>query len=115
MTEQLVLDPEKHYFKIGEISAITGLKPYVLRFWESEFKQIRPGRTLSGQRVYKKRDLEIILKIKHLLYEKKFTIPGAKARLNHETKGGPAPVSSGPGITLAEIREDLLSIRRIMD
>ena len=73
--------PDKLYFKVGEVSAIVGVPAYVLRFWESEFKKIKPKRTPSGQRLYRKRDVELILKIKHLLYEKKFTIQGAKQHL----------------------------------
>ena len=64
--------PDKLYFKIGEVSEIVEVPAYVLRFWESEFKRISPKRTSSGQRLYRKRDVELILKIKHLLYNKKF-------------------------------------------
>ncbi len=73
--------PEKLYHKIGEVSQITGVEPYVLRYWESEFKIITPMRTNSRQRLYRRRDLELILEIKRLLYEEKFTIAGAKKRL----------------------------------
>jgi DNA-binding transcriptional MerR regulator len=73
--------PEKLYFKIGEVSQITGVEPYVLRYWESEFKIVAPIRTNSKQRLYRKRDLELILEIKKLLYEEKFTIAGAKKKL----------------------------------
>ena len=73
--------PEKLYFKIGEVSEITGVEPYVLRYWESEFKIISPVRTNSKQRLYRKRDLELILEVKKLLYKEKFTIAGAKKRL----------------------------------
>jgi len=73
--------PEKLYYKIGEVSQITGVEPYVLRYWESEFKIVTPMRTNSKQRLYRKRDLELILEIKKLLYEEKFTIAGAKKKL----------------------------------
>jgi DNA-binding transcriptional MerR regulator len=73
--------PEKLYYKIGEVSQITGIEPYVLRYWESEFKIINPVRTNSKQRLYRKRDLELILEVKKLLYREKFTIAGAKKRL----------------------------------
>ncbi|MGQ9696023.1 MAG: MerR family transcriptional regulator [Thermodesulfobacteriota bacterium] len=76
---QLIL--EKLYYKIGEVSQITGVEPYVLRYWESEFKIISPGRTNSKQRLYRRKDLELILEIKRLLYEEKFTIAGAKKKL----------------------------------
>jgi DNA-binding transcriptional MerR regulator len=78
--------PEKLYFKIGEVSEITGIEPYVLRYWESEFKIVTPSRTHSKQRLYRKKDLELILEIKKLLYEEKFTIAGAKKKLQ-KTKG----------------------------
>jgi DNA-binding transcriptional MerR regulator len=73
--------PEKLYYKIGEVSQISGVEPYVLRYWESEFKIVTPGRTHSKQRLYRRKDLELILEIKKLLYEEKFTIAGAKKKL----------------------------------
>jgi DNA-binding transcriptional MerR regulator len=73
--------PEKLYYKIGEVSQITGIEPYILRYWESEFKIVTPMRTNSKQRLYRKKDLELILEIKKLLYEEKFTIAGAKKKL----------------------------------
>jgi DNA-binding transcriptional MerR regulator len=81
--------PNKLYFKIGEVSKITSVEPYVLRYWESEFKVIKPSRTRSKQRIYRKRDVELILEIKKMLYEDKFTIAGAQKRLrefNHRGK-----------------------------
>jgi len=78
--------PEKLYYKIGEVSQITGIEPYVLRYWESEFKIINPVRTNSKQRLFRKRDLELILEVKKLLYKEKFTIAGAKKKLQ-EIKG----------------------------
>lgn len=79
--------PEKLYYKIGEVSQITGIEPYVLRYWESEFKIINPGRTNSKQRLYRRKDLELILEIKRLLYEEKFTIAGAKKKLQKMKTG----------------------------
>jgi len=78
--------PDKRYFRIGEVCKITGLKPHVLRYWETEFKQIKPQKTKSNQRLYRKKDVENIITIKNLLYDKKFTIAGAKARLEEERK-----------------------------
>ena len=75
---------DKRYFRIGEVSRLTSLEPYVLRYWESEFPQIRPRRADSNQRTYRKEDLEIILEIKRLLYEEKLTIKGAKQRLKQK-------------------------------
>ena len=75
---------DKKYFRIGEVSRIIGVKPYVLRFWESEFPQIRPLRAGSKQRTYQRKDLETLLEVKKLLYEEKMTIEGAKRRLRQE-------------------------------
>lgn len=100
--------PDKIYFKIGEVSAVVGIPAYVLRFWETEFHQIRPKRTSSGQRLYRKRDLNLILEIKDLLYNKKFTIPGAKRHIQSHTK---AHGESSSQLLLDEIRSELLSIR----
>ncbi|MBN2060552.1 MAG: MerR family transcriptional regulator [Deltaproteobacteria bacterium] len=72
---------DKRYFRIGEVSRIIGVEPYVLRYWESEFPQIRPSRADSNQRTYQRKDLEIIFEIKNLLYEEKMTLEGAKRRL----------------------------------
>ena len=103
--------PDKLYFKVGEVSAIVGVPAYVLRFWESEFKKIKPKRTPSGQRLYRKRDVELILKIKHLLYEKKFTIQGAKQHL----KTKPAEKKVKPSAkALKEIRRELKKIRDLL-
>jgi DNA-binding transcriptional MerR regulator len=104
--------PDKLYFKIGEVAAITGLPGYVLRFWESEFKTIRPARSESGQRLYRRKDLEEILQIRDLLYDKKFTIKGAKKHLNSRKKDEPAP---SPLIEIQEIREELKKIRSMLD
>jgi len=104
--------PDKLYFKIGEVSHLAGIPTYVLRFWESEFKQINPRRTQSGQRQYKRSDVELILKIKYLLYDRKFTIQGAKSHLLAETRSAR---SESPAATLAEIRSELKRIQELLD
>jgi len=73
--------PDKLYFKIGEVFKITKVEPYILRYWESEFKLIKPYRTKSNQRLYRKKDVEAVLKIRKMLYDQKFTIAGAKKKL----------------------------------
>jgi len=73
--------PDKLYFKIGEVAKITGVKPHVLRYWESEFKVVRPIKSKSNQRLYRKKDVESILMIKNMLYNERYTIAGAKRRL----------------------------------
>ena len=73
--------PDKLYLKIGEVAEITGVKPYVLRYWESEFKMVNPSKSRSRQRLYRKADVELIFKIKELLYEERYTINGARKKL----------------------------------
>ena len=103
--------PDKLYFKIGEVSDIAGVPTYVLRFWENEFKRIKPKRTTSGQRLYRKKDVELILKIKHLLYVNKFTIQGARQSLRSTQSIPEKPTLSK---TLEEIRLELKSIRDLL-
>ena len=103
--------PDKLYFKIGEVTEITSLESYVLRFWESEFSIISPKRTESGQRLYRKSDIESILFIKQLLYDKKYTIEGAKRYLK-QTGKKPAPL---PAPDLEEIRTELQQLRDMLD
>lgn len=90
--------PEKSYFKIGEVSKIVGVEPYNIRYWESQFRAIRPAKTKSKQRLYKRRDIETLLKIKKLLYEEGFTISGAKKRLRNLSTGqGLEPIGEAQG------------------
>lgn len=74
--------PKKLYYSISEVCTFTGLEPHVLRYWESEFPQLRPKKNRAGNRAYREKDIEVIRYIKHLLYEEKFTIPGAKKKLS---------------------------------
>ena len=106
-----VIIPDKFYFKIGEVSKIAGLPSHVLRFWETEFKKINPRRTESGQRSYTKRDIEVILEIKQLLHEKKFTIDGARRYINARH----AAESLSGGQLLEDLKSELLSIRDLLD
>ena len=76
----------KRYFRIGEVSRMMGVEPYVLRYWESEFPQIRPSRADSNQRTYQRKDLEVIFEIKRLLYDEKMTIEGARRKMKKQTK-----------------------------
>lgn len=96
--------PEKLFYKIGEVCEYTDTQPYVLRFWESEFPSLAPQKNRSGQRIYSREDIELVLRIKKLLYEEEFTIAGARKRLEHEagleassaerrTVGGADPVA----------------------
>lgn len=79
--EEKSTDIKKLYYSIGEVCNLTGLKSYVLRYWETEFRELRPPKNRAGNRTYRKKDIDIILKIKELLYDKKFTIEGARNQL----------------------------------
>jgi DNA-binding transcriptional MerR regulator len=78
--------PDKLYFKIGEVSELLGVEPYVLRYWETEFPGLSPKKSGTGHRLYRRKDVELLLRIKHLLYERRFTIEGARQSLQAETK-----------------------------
>jgi len=82
--------PAKLYFRIGEVAKLCALEAYVLRYWETQFPQLRPEKARSGQRVYKRKDLELILRLKALLYEQRFTIAGARRLLAGEERDGTA-------------------------
>jgi DNA-binding transcriptional MerR regulator len=107
--------PDKFYFKIGEVSDIADVAPYVLRFWETEFKQIKPKRTDAGQRLYRKQDVLLVLKIKHLLYKRKFTIQGARQHLTGRSRSTPEQTSTADTPDLTEIRAELIRIRDLID
>lgn len=119
--------PHKLYFRIGEVARIVGVKPYVLRYWESEFAVLRPEKTASGHRLYRRRDVEILLDIKRLLYDEKFTISGAKKRLREVGKEGEAPLPAESAEqnqavetdrqrdVLVSIRKDLLDLYKMLN
>ena len=129
--------PNKLFFKIGEVCEITDTQPYVLRYWESEFSALAPAKNSSGQRIYRRRDIETILRIKQLLYEEGFTIAGAKKRLESEMQGRadspaqtppakptptPAPAGNGGGgdgagrdEAIKQLREGLREILTLLE
>lgn len=78
--------PDKLYFRIGEVAGLLGVESYVLRYWESEFPTLAPKKSGTGHRLYRRKDVELLLKIKHLLYDKRFTIEGARQSLHNESK-----------------------------
>jgi DNA-binding transcriptional MerR regulator len=88
MSRPAVAIPEKLFFKIGEVCDLAGVQAHVLRYWESEFPMLAPQKNRAGQRVYRKRDVEIALRIKELLYEDQYTIAGAKKRLANDLRNG---------------------------
>jgi len=99
---------DKKYFRIGEVSRIIGVEPYVLRYWEHEFPQIKPQRADTNQRTYQKKDVEILLEIKRLLYEEKLTIEGARKRLRQKKALGDQPTFlSGLKQELTDILKEL--------
>ena len=111
----------KIYYRIGEVSRITGVKPYVLRYWESEFRWMAPAKSRSKQRLYRKRDIEVIQLIKRLLYDERYTIAGARKKLRELGVGRaleiPQPEISeerDPQICLRRIRDELQSIRGML-
>ena len=114
--------PDKLYFKIGEVSKIADIQPHVLRYWESEFKALKPVKSKSGQRVYRKKDVETVLRIKNLLHGQRFTIEGAKKKLK-ERKVSEAPAKqlnlafnkSQVKETLEEIKKELNSIADMLN
>jgi DNA-binding transcriptional MerR regulator len=104
--------PDKQYFKIGEVAALAGVEPYVLRYWETEFKAIRPEKTRSNQRLYRRRDVELVLSIKRLLYDEGYRIDGAKRKLR-ELQGEATPPSVQRLVD--EIRDALDALEKIVD
>jgi len=90
--------PDKLYFRIGEVARLAGIKPYVLRFWESEFSSLGPKKSGTGHRLYRRKDVQLVLEIKTLLYEKRFTIEGARKHLETRGKLEAAPAASARGV-----------------
>jgi DNA-binding transcriptional MerR regulator len=106
--------PDKFYFRIGEVSRLLGVEAHVVRFWESEFPSVRPIRTKSDQRLYRKKDVETLLKIRKLLYEEKFTIAGAKKHLSQDRAKVGIPSPDPRDKLLAQIKKGLISIKKII-
>src|SRR5271163_5257092 len=100
-----VIIPDKLYFRIGEVASLCRLPAYVLRFWETEFPQLRPVKSSTGQRMFRKRDVESVVRIKRLLYDDGFTIAGARLQLREETKSersqSALPFPLAPSINVA--------------
>ena len=120
--------PDKLYFRIGEVSRLAGIKPYVLRFWETEFPGLGPKKSGKGHRLYRRKDVELVLEIKRLLYDNRYTIEGARKFLDgrsREATPKPAPVVAAPPReepailtqnvpALAAIRKELSEILAIL-
>ncbi len=116
--------PNKLYFRIGEVAKLAGVKPYVLRFWESEFSELGPKKSGAGHRLYRRKDVELVLEIKHLLYQQRYTIEGARKAIEdkpHKSAAAGLPrkaaeqgkLFSAPGLPpglLIELRRELESL-----
>jgi DNA-binding transcriptional MerR regulator len=103
--------PAKLYYRIGEVAGIVGVEPHVLRYWETEFRSVRPQKSAKGQRIYSRRDVETLLKVKDLLYGHRFTIAGARRKLR---EGGVEPIEPAAGVQSEEadrMRDALLALR----
>lgn len=119
--------PEKLYFRIGEVAKLVGVKPYVLRYWESEIPALRPTKTKSRHRLYRRRDVELLIEIKRLLYAERYTIEGAKKRLRELQRNGqklqtapsappPKPLTMKAARALVgKIRKDLTDIIKLLE
>ncbi|MGD0283223.1 MAG: MerR family transcriptional regulator [Dissulfurispiraceae bacterium] len=113
--QPLKLFPEKLFYKIGEVSRLVGVESYVLRYWETEFSFLNPRKSKSGQRIYAKNDVDLVLQIKHLLYEEKYTIDGVRRKLGSSAEqSDPAsrPVKTGVNNEAAANAENILSMVR---
>jgi len=114
--------PDKLYFKIGEVSELLGVEPYVLRYWETEFPILQPKKSGTGHRLYRRKDVELLLRIKHLLKEKRYTIEGARQTLQSEVRAPKASRAPKPRIQtelfgidpLPEIRRELQDILELL-
>src|SRR5437868_7001617 len=113
-----ILIPEKLYFRIGEVARLCRLPAYVLRFWETEFPQLKPVKSSTGQRMYRRRDVESVLRIKKLLYEDGFTIAGARGQLKEEIKSernqSALPFPMRPAVNVAHLQHELRAILHIL-
>ncbi|MCA1765366.1 MAG: MerR family transcriptional regulator [Desulfobulbaceae bacterium] len=106
--------PDKLYFKIGEVSRIVGVDTHVLRYWESEFKMIRPQRAASRQRLYRRGDIENLLKVRELLHERGFTIAGARQALKEEKNTGARSGGESPEKLVGNLKRELLDLKKLL-
>ena len=105
---------KKLYYSIGEVSNMVGLKSYVLRYWETEFKQLSPPKNRAGNRTYRQKDINLILRIKDLLYNKKYTIEGAKAKIGSKNDNSASPITINESI-VSNLKNELQEIIRIIN
>ena len=108
---------KKAYYSIGEVCDLTGLKPHVLRYWETQFELLHPTKNRAGNRVYRPKEIELILLVKHLLYERKFTIDGARQRLLDMRKGGEIAEGRRDAANrdfLEGLKQELLQVKEVL-
>ena len=111
-------EPVQEFFSIGEVCELTGLKPHVLRYWESQFRFLSPAKNRSGNRVYQRREIELIMLVKHLLYTEKYTIDGARQKVDeHRKKGELKPVarSALDVQTIETVERELREVLALLD
>lgn len=108
----------QEFYSIGDVCGLTGLKPHVLRYWETQFRFLNPSKNRSGNRVYRAREVELIMLVKHLLYTDKYTIEGARQRIEQLRKKGDLPAESRTAVkpaVLREVRRELADLLAILD
>ena len=118
MTTTTAARPVQEFYSIGEVCALTELKPHVLRYWESQFRFLNPAKNRSGNRVYKGREIELIMLVKHLLYTEKFTIDGARQRIDQYRRTGELRASAKRAFeaeTVQDLRASLEQVIAILD
>ena len=111
-------EPVQEFYSIGEVCALTDLKPHVLRYWESQFKLLNPAKNRSGNRVYARREVELILLVKQLLYTDKYTIDGARQKLDEHRKGGALRTAARAALEIHAIEaleRDLAQLQALLD
>lgn len=111
-------EPVQEFFSIGEVCELTGLKPHVLRYWESQFRFLNPAKNRSGNRVYQRKEVETILLVKHLLYTEKYTIDGARQKVEEQRKGGELRSAARGALqleTLAGLEVELTQLLRYIE
>jgi DNA-binding transcriptional MerR regulator len=113
----MIAEPVQEFFSIGEVCELTGLKPHVLRYWESQFKFLNPAKNRSGNRVYQRREVELVVLVKHLLYVEKYTIDGARQKVDEHRKKGQLKPNARKALdvhTLASIEQELAEVMNIL-
>jgi DNA-binding transcriptional MerR regulator len=108
-------EPVQEFFSIGEVCALTDLKPHVLRYWESQFRFLHPAKNRSGNRVYQRREIELIMLVKHLLYTEKYTIDGARLKVDEQRKGGTLRAAARAALDVQTLEGLEQELRTIVD